>query len=188
MVTHDLPREAAWRHVGDQEGFEVAFLRRTSQGHVLAGSTTAVEDGVAWRADHEVDVADDWTTRSARVTVRTAASNRAVSLVADGAGAWWVDGVRRPDLDGCLDVDLESSVVTNTLPLHRLVGEGGRRSCPAAFVRVPGLAVERLEQTYERVGESSVDYRAPVVEVGCRITHDDHLLVRDYPGLATRVL
>jgi hypothetical protein len=36
-----------------------------------------------------------------------------VTLRADGDGSWVVDGRPAPQLDGCLDVDLESSSMTN---------------------------------------------------------------------------
>ena len=57
-------------------------------------------------------------TRSARVWGRTSSGLRDVSLETDGAGRWRVDDVPAGHLDGCLDVDLESSSLTNAFPVH----------------------------------------------------------------------
>jgi hypothetical protein len=61
-------------------------------------------------------------------------------------------------LDGCIDVNLESSALTNALPVHRMALPAGARAlAPAAYVRAAGLALERLEQSY--VGTSGQDTR-----------------------------
>ncbi len=119
MALGDLPPSAAWRHVGGRVGSEVAFFTRQASGWLMAGSTSAVEERVPWHATYEVHVAADRTTRRVLVALSSAGVARAVEVVADGTGRWWVDGTPRDDLDGCLDLDLEFSVVTNTLPVRR---------------------------------------------------------------------
>ncbi len=54
---------------------------------------------------------------------------------------WRIDGRPSPHLDGCRDVDLESSALTNALPVHGLglhVGQGAE--APAACVRALDLS------------------------------------------------
>ena len=107
-------------------------------------------------------------------------------LEADG-GHWLVDGQAAPRLDGCLDVDLESSAMTNAFPVHRLgLPVGGQAAAPAAYVRALDLAVERLEQTYVRTADDSYDYASPAFDFECRLVYDDSGLVLDYPGIAVR--
>jgi hypothetical protein len=112
-------------------------------------------------------------------------------LQLDGEGVWLVDGVEEADLVGCLDVDLESSVVTNTLPVHRLgVGVGERASAPAAYFRVDTGAIERLDQTYLRIEDAGdgqrYEYEAPIFEFQCQLAYDRSGLIIEYPGLGTR--
>lgn len=46
-----------------------------------------------------------------------------------------------------LDVDLESSALTNALPVHRMgLGIEPAADAPAAYVRALDLSVDRLEQ------------------------------------------
>jgi hypothetical protein len=102
-------------------------------------------------------------------------------------GRWAVDGAAAPHLDGCLDIDLESSAVTNALPVHRLALRPGERGAsPAAWVRAADLAVERLAQDYLSVGNRNFDYAAPSEDFTARLVYDDAGLVLEYPGIAAR--
>ena len=80
----------------------------------------------------------------------------------------------RPELDGCFDLDLESSACTNAFPVHRLqLAIGETASAPAAYVRADDLRVERLEQSYRRVDDREYDYESPVADFRCRLVFDD---------------
>ena len=157
-------------------------------GWRLAGSTSAVEAGGAWTVDYELEIDAHWCTRRARITSRTQAGARTVVLAGDGAGHWTVDGVAAPALAGCLDVDLEASAMTNTLPVHRLrLAIGATALAPAAYVRATDARVERLAQTYRRLADDRYDYESPAFDFRCELRYDAHGLVVDYPGIATRV-
>jgi uncharacterized protein len=188
----ELPLSAAWRHVGARAGFEVLFARPTVDGHRLEGHSTAVEDGEAWSVGYTLDVAQDWTTRSAHVACSSAAGTHEVRIEGDGLGGWTVDGRPAAELAGCLDVDLEASACTNLLPVRRLGLELGERAdAPAVYVRAPALAVERLEQSYTRMndddGRRLYDYGAPTFDFYAVLVFDEHGLVLDYPEIATRI-
>lgn len=191
MTFEPLPTSAAWRHDGLRDGFEVAFLHADDSGYRLDGHTTAVESGEAWVVRYAIDLDRGWLTRDAEVTAWTFGDEGRVHVQTDGEGHWSVDGVGRPELDGCLDVDLESSALTNTIPVHRLdPAPGGASSAPAAYVRAVGLGVERLEQHYERLADDDgtlrFDYEAPRFDFRCRLLYDAAGLVVDYPGIAVR--
>lgn len=193
MIFADLPASAAWQHSVSRQGFESVFFAPTPAGLLLAGHTAAVEEGQAWVVRYEVAVDVAWLTRSARIAGWTAAGHREVVLEADGAGHWRIDGVPAPELDGCLDVDLESSACTNTLPVHRLrLGVGRHAEVPAAYVRALDLRVERLEQRYARLDDDGssqhYDYAAPAFEFTALLVYDRAGLLTDYPGIARRVL
>jgi hypothetical protein len=186
-----LPREAAWQHRGARSGFEVVFFRDTDGGCLVRGCTTAVEDGTPWAVEYAIQIDGAGATRSTRISGRSAAGSSSTVLEADGAGHWLVDGESAPRLDGCLDVDLESSAMTNALPVRRLgLAVAARAAAPAAYVRAVGLATGRLEQTYLRTPDDaalqSYDYAAPAFDFECRLIYDESGLVLEYPGIAVR--
>jgi uncharacterized protein len=192
MAFRPLPRTAAWHHYGARLGFEVAYFEPYPGGHRVWGCTAAVEAGATWVVEYKISVDDRWGTRRAEVMGRSAEGTRSTVLEGDGSGGWRVDGVLAPDLAGCLDVDLESSAVTNMLPVHRLnLSLGRSRSAPAAYVRAADLRVERLDQTYRRAPDlgdrQQYEYAAPAFGFTACLSYDETGLVLDYPGIAHRV-
>jgi uncharacterized protein len=187
----DPPRSACWHHEGLRLGFEVSYFA-TDSGSVRAeGTTTGLQDGNAWIVSYSLLLDESWCTRIARVTSRSGSGLDERLLESDGVGHWSVNGTPTSLLDGCFDVDLEASAMTNTLPVHRLaLAVGQRADATAAYVRAPSLAVERLEQTYSRVddqnGVEQYDYEAPAFAFACRLTYDESGLVLHYPGIARR--
>jgi hypothetical protein len=187
----DLPPFAAWRHRGARDGVEVVFFSRTPSGHRAEGTTAAVDGQDAWTVDYAIDFDRSWLCRRVRVGCRSPSGRHGLTLESDGEGLWRIDGESAPRLDGCLDVDLESSALTNAFPVRRLVLAVGEESdVPAAYVRANDLSVERLEQRYSRLdddaGRQCFGYAAPGYEFQSRLVYDRAGLVLDYPGIAVR--
>jgi hypothetical protein len=187
---NELPSFAAWRQLGARQGFEVAFFLREADGYTTAGQANAVEDGSAWALEYRIGVDESWATRTARITSLGAGESQVVEIEADGRGRWLVGGERAPELDGCRDLDLEASVFTNGLPVRRLgLAVGERAEVPAAYVRMPGLRVERLHQVYVRLPDSGgprYAYSAPAFGFTAALRYDADGLLLDYPGIGTR--
>lgn len=186
-----LPPYAAWRHTGVRDGFEVAFFQQLGSGLIVQGHTAAVEDGEAFVVRYRIELDEFGCTRSAHVSSRTAAGFHEVLVEGDGEGAWEVDGKQVPLLDGCLDLDLESSSLTNTFPVRRtrpVVGDV--LQAPAAYVRATDAAVERIEQEYVRLddvaGHARYRYEAPAFDFVTELVYDEADLILDYPGIAER--
>jgi hypothetical protein len=185
----ELPPVASWRLRGAYDGFEV--VRFSSDGDALAleGTTVGNEQGVPWTIHHLVEVAADWHIRPAHLTDY---AGNDVRITTDGAGSRAVDGNPRPDLAGCLDLDLEASLVTNTLSVHRLsLGVDEHAESAAAYVRTNSLAVERLEQTYLHLPDDDGGlrylYESPRFSYRDSLQFGSDGLVVFYPGIGARV-
>ena len=178
-----LPDFAAWHFVDAVDGFEVLYARPG----LLRGHTSAVEDGRAYAVRYEIALDDEWRTREARVWSDTLDGPRETVLRSDGDGGWTVDGEPAPALDGLVDVDLEASACTNTLPVHRLAMPPGEVvEAPAAYVRALDLSVTRLDQTYRRLDDRRYDYTSEGGSFRAVLSYDEAGLVVDYPGIAVR--
>jgi hypothetical protein len=170
------------------------FLVEAREGGLIAeGHCTAVEQERPWSVGYAISLDEGWTTRRAELSELSDGGAPRTVLEHDGAGGWVVDGAPAPALEGCLDVDLEASAFTNVLPVRRLgLGVGRASGAPTAWVRSPGLAVERLEQSYRRLpdgdGLHRYHYAAPGLGFTAELRFDRTGLGTDYPGLATRVL
>ena len=131
----DMPEFAAWRFVDGVDGFEVVY---PAPGR-LRGHTSAVEDGTPYAVRYEIELDARWHTRRARVWADTPDRTGETVLTSDGDGRWTLDGAPAPHLDGLIDVDLEASACTNTLPIHRMTFPVGEVVHAAAvYVRALG--------------------------------------------------
>lgn len=183
-----MPAELrGWRRDDESAGHALARLERTPEGWAAHGVEVLIGEQVlaCW---FRVDVDPGWRTTRAEVRVLHREGERALRLESAG-GAWTADGAARPDLDGCIDVDVAATPLTNTFPVRRLAGlpVGESRTASVAWVEVPSLAVQRVEQTYERLGErrwrySDARHGAFVLDV------DDDGLVERYEGFAVRIV
>lgn len=177
-----LPSFAAWQFVDAVTGFEVVY----PEPGRLRGHTSAVEDGQAYAVHYDIRLDAQWRTREVRVRNDTVAGPGSVLLLSDGEGRWTVDGEPAPHLDGLVDVDLEASACTNTLPVHRLPMPSDEVvPASAVYVQALDLGVRRLDQTYRRLDAHRFDYGS---EGGFRavLEYDHSGLVLDYPGIARR--
>jgi GNAT superfamily N-acetyltransferase len=120
-------------------------------GWLLRGRTASSE--------HAYEVELDGRSRVRRAALR-APSGRA-ELTSDGAGHWWCDGHRSPELDGCSGVQLGTGPAALTLPLPRTDGvEQGGVELLVARVHLPGPEVVARAARFERRGAGRWRYVA----------------------------
>jgi len=183
-----LPRAGGWRFLAPQSGFEVARFSRRRGHTLLSGSSVGLEGKQLWSLRYVIELDESW--RARRATIEDDWGHRLV-VEADGAGNWLVNGKRRAALHGCLDLDLEASLVTNMAPVRRLkLSPGERAEAPACYVRHHGLKVERLEQHYRRLKDAGgflrFDYESPRFGYHACLRFAPDGLVVDYPLIGVR--
>lgn len=76
-------------------------------------------------------------------------------LGTDGSGRWGeINGAHRPELDGCLEVELACTPFTASLPIRRLgLADGQAAEILVAVVDVDTLQIVRERRSYLRLGE-----------------------------------
>jgi hypothetical protein len=169
----------------------VVYFREQPSGLQIEGTTTGLQDGSAWVVSYELALDHEWRTRWARIRTTTTSGVTERQVQADGEGHWLIDGVEASHLTGCIDVDLESSAMTNALPVHRMgLAVGEHAASPASYIRLDVTHVERLEQSYLRIEDAEMyqrfHYEAPAFDFKCQLIYDRAGFVVEYPGIALR--
>src|SRR3989442_3541888 len=132
----------------------------SSGGFAFSGLILQAHEDIPYVVRYRVEADAGWRTRTVEIELENGGERR-LSLTADGDGGWSRDGQTLEQADGCIDIDLEWSPSTNTLPIRRLgLATGETKSLAAAWVRFPSLEVERLEQSYERLADGRYRYRS----------------------------
>ncbi len=133
-----------------------------------------------------------WRVTGLTIATTSAAGSRTIALTASHDGHWQADGQPRPDLDGCIDVDISLTPLTNTLPIRRLSwSQGTAHELDVVYVDAPDLVVRRASQRYTLLGPVSSDdaevYRYESGSFRADLPVDSNGFVGDYPGLWRRV-
>src|SRR5215472_18287144 len=99
-----------------------------------------------------------WRVTGLIISAASAASSRTLTLSADHHGHWLAHGQPRPDLDGCIDVDISLTPLTNTLPIRRLTwARGEAQDIDVVYVDAPALTARRARQRYTLLGGDTND-------------------------------
>jgi hypothetical protein len=162
-------------------------------GSVSAESVTiGVSGGRAFTIRYALRCDPGWRVRTLEAWI-LGESGAALALSGDGHGRWFdPDGRHRPALDGCLDVDVSTSVFTSTPPIRRLaMVPGWSEEMTVVHVRAPELDVSVARQRYTclTAGPDGGRYRVEALGSGftAELSVDGDGLVVEYPRLARRV-
>jgi hypothetical protein len=181
---------------------ESAAVELTDRGLSATGTQLGAEPA-PYRVDYRLE-APDFVTRELELTATAEGWRRHLLLRHDGSGAWqaevddegevpgggW-DG-SLPDLSQALDIDIEYSPLTNSMPIlrHGFQREGSG-DFVMAFVSVPSLRVEAPPQRYAHIGAmtngSVVRFISLDSDFAADLELDAEGLLVFYPGLARRV-
>ena len=178
-MTREQETVAEWS-VWDGSGHEVLTL-----GWETGGWTA---DGVIRGVDVQYVVRVDERWRLRQFLLFRDLADPDLWLGVDPAGRWGeINGARRPELDGCTDVDLSCTPFTNTLPIRRLrIEVGDSADLLVARVDHETLAIVPERQRYTHLALQRWRYED---ESGfsADLEVDEHGLVLDYPGLFRRL-
>jgi hypothetical protein len=175
-----------WRRL-DLPGHEACRMIARSTGWEITGTAVFAYEARSCRLDYAIACDPQWRTLSAVVSGWGGEQDVEVEVTREDSGLWWLNGREIPELAGVVDVDLNFSPVTNTLPIRRLGLEVGQ-SAPvrAAWLRFPSFALEPLEQSYARIGTNLYHYESAGGRFVASVEVDEMGMVTDYGEIWTR--
>ncbi len=195
-------RFLAWS--GVEEWLTEAAAVELGEGGLSATGIQLGAEPAPFRVDYRLEAPEGFVTRELELTATAEGWRRHLLLLHDGSGAWraevddegdvpggtW-DG-SLPDLSEALDIDIQNSPLTNTMPILRHgFQESGSGDFLMAFVRMPFLRVEASPQRYEHVRTadegSVVRYLSRDGDFTAELELDRDGLLVFYPRLARRV-
>lgn len=165
---------------------ELTTLWRTAGGFELRGTVVGTLGGAALATRYRVECTSAWQTRKVWVEVTRPPDVQEMTIHVEDDRRWFVDGSERADLAGLIDVDIQITPATNTLPIRRLaLAVGDEAEVTAAWAQFPELVVSPLVQRYRRTGERQYRYRSNGFQADLEV--DEHGLVERYGSSWRRV-
>lgn len=148
------------------------------------GRLITMESGPA-RVSYQLECDPAWRFRELIIAVTDTSGEHSLVLTAED-GRWRTDGADRPDLAGCIDVDINCTPLTNTLPIRRLTwSPDAAFDLDVAYVSVPELDVHPVPQRYTKLAADLYRYESGSFRADLPV--DGGGFVLDYPGIWARV-
>ena len=159
----------------------ILWRRLDRAGHEAGRLVESVD---AARLDYRIACDLGWRTVSAKVSGWLGGRALAIDIATDIERRWLLDGVECAAVQGCDDIDLSFSPITNLLPIRRLrLSLGERFSVRAAWFDFPACRLAPLEQVYERIGDSTYRYESGGGAFVATLETNAAGFVTSYPGL-----
>ena len=175
-------KSIVWRRfeaIGAGHEFARVFSERSK--HFLEGTAIFVDQKKFCKLDYKIECDEIWKTLNAKVSGFAGDEKIEIEIAADSNKIWTMNGEEISAVQNCIDVDLNFSPVTNTLPIRRLNLEiGAKAKVRAAWLRFPSFKLEVLEQIYERNGENRYAYESAGGKFRTEIETDEFGLATSY--------
>lgn len=170
-----------WRRL-DVAGHEYAQVFLEDSKWFLKGTAFFVFEKQDCKLDYSIECDTGWQTRAAKVSGLVGEKAIEIEISVDAEKRWMLNGKENSGTNGCIDIDLNFSPVTNTLPIQRipLCADEKAEVC-AAWLRFPEFTLEPLAQIYTRISENKYHYESAGGAFQTEIETDDCGLVTNYP-------
>lgn len=180
-----------WRRIG-LNGLEHLTLQEGSDGYAVDSVLSVEAELGGVTCEYHFDLDPRWRTLAFVIKQHQSDEDQTLRIERAGDSEWNVDGVLRPDLRGCLDLDLSVSPFTNTLAIRQLaLAPDEAKEITAVYVKIPQLEVVPARQRYQRLDRTEPPRRFLYsgLDTGFieEITVDEYGLVERYPRFAERV-
>ncbi|MGF1609408.1 MAG: putative glycolipid-binding domain-containing protein [Kiloniellales bacterium] len=191
----DLIRNLYWSP-WDEPGLEHLHLKVTADGAEALGLILRMRGDQHFRCRYELETDPDWRVRQLTFAVMPAGGGgppARIELESDGQGSWRANGEPQPELEGCLDLDIQVTPFTNTLPVRRLgLEQDESAQLRVVYLALPELKPRPVEQRYTclaPIGKQGGLYRYEGLfrDFTAELPVDGDGLVMDYPETFRRV-
>lgn len=176
-----------WRSLRT-EGYERGELLKRGENWVLRGTILRISENGPAEVRYKIISDQSWSTTAAQIICCDDLGQRELRIVREH-NRWYANQELLSLPSDCVDVDLAWSPSTNTLPIRRLGLNIGSGSGPltAAWIRLPELIVEPLQQTYQRTSQTTYTYSSRGGSFKTSLTVDKNGLIVLYQGVWDRV-
>ncbi len=171
-----------WQRL-DISGHESARLSFQDSMWRISGTAIFTHDHLPCHLEYTIRCNSSWETDSAVITGWLGNDQIKFELRKNQAMRWTRNGKIVPEVDNCIDIDLNFSRSTNMLPIRRLnLAVGQSADVKAAWLRFPSFKLEPLAQTYLHLGESTYRYESGNGTFVTNLLVSKSGFVVDYPG------
>ena len=166
---------------------ENCLINITSDGTEIRSAIIGLYQDKLYRVEYTVQTNLNWETTFVEINSQHNNRRQTIKLNGDGQGNWLVDGKRDGRFDGCIDIDIQLTPFTNSLPIKRLkMFPGQEHKIKVLYIDLLEQQVKPVEQKYARLSDRTYHYENIPNDFEADIIVDESGFVVDYPLLFVR--
>ena len=133
---------------------------------------------------YQIKTHQNWETVFLELHSRIGNQSQHIQLESDGKSNWKMDGKKATQFDGCIDIDISLTPLTNTLPINRLqLKPGEEQQIRVIYIDVLAQQIKPVLQKYIRLSGRVYRYENVPNDFEAKISVDEQGFVVDYPPL-----
>lgn len=167
---------------------EFLTLQNNEHNRVANGIINGYLEGQAFSIHYEIEITLDWKVSSFHIQLQGPRPAE-LRLTSDLNGHWFdKDGNHVDAFDDCIDIDISLTPFTNTLPVRRLdFQKGDKKTLKMLYIKLPEFELQKVEQHYTKLDNRLYLYENADSGFHAELPLDEYGIVKDYPGIFTRI-
>lgn len=182
-----MQQNIIWQGI-EYHSLENCIINTTEKAVSVRSVIVGHYEGALYQVGYQLYANARWETERLDVMYQLRNKVKEIHLRSDMKGNWWLNDVPAPQFEGCLDVDITLTCLTNTLPIRRLdFTDQPTHGIKVVYVDVLDDTVLPVSQQYTRQDSGLYKFENVPNDFEALIKVDDEGLVMFYPELFERV-
>ena len=171
----------------EYQSIENCIVTITEEGADIKSSIIGCYYSVIYKLDYQITTNHLWETTFLTIKSQLNDIVRTANFQSDTKRNWFVNGKYIEKLNGCIDIDISLTPLTNTLPINRLkLAEKTNKQIQVLYLDILGQQINPVHQKYTRLSRNEYKYENVPNNFESIITVDELGLVMKYPELFER--
>lgn len=178
-----MQRNIVWKGL-EYESLENCIVHYQSQRILVRSCILGIANEQPFKVDYRLSLDHSWRTLNVDVVIQTNNTFTSRQYTTNGRGQWYINNALLPEMEGCEDVDISLTPLTNTLPIRRLnLKTDERQSVNVLYIDVLQRDIRPGTQYYTCLRPDRYLFETGDGSFKAEIETDEHLWVKRYPNL-----
>lgn len=178
-----MQRNIVWKGL-ENESLENCIVHFQKHRILLRSCVLGVVNEQPFKVDYRLSLDHSWRTLNVDVVIQANNSFTSRQYTTNTQGHWYMNNALLSEFEGCEDVDISITPLTNSLPIRRLNLEPGeRRQIKVLYIDVPAQDIRPETQFYTCLDDRTYLFETGDGSFAAEITLDEQQWVKHYPGL-----
>jgi hypothetical protein len=171
----------------EYDSMENCLVDTTEKGTEINSVIVGTYGSRIFKVEYRIRTNPRWETLFVEARSQHSDQFQYLRLESDGQGNWQSQGKPAPQFNGCMDIDISITPLTNTLPINRLkLFPGTSQEIQVVYLDLLEQQMVPARQKYSCLSKTSYQYENVPNDFEAVITVDELGLVVDYPRLFVR--